>query len=558
MRDFELKMITALLVLALCGALASCGGGARKKSHTTTSAHGTTTTSAPPSSKPLVTFDESAATSNGPLNMRVAIYDLRRNGPYLVLDFGIACLESSSTGCQPIDTFAPTSVATTTGEISGDSYLNELTASGVALVDPAAGKEYLAVRDSQGRPFTSKLPQIINDSATHLGWVRYAAPAASVTSLDVAFPDGGPQIPNVPISAASGPTAGGSLQAPQPAPFAQPPTSADTTGLTLPVENLVQTVGNRSGSDAESSTRATITLRSDVLFRFAKSNLTPAARAILAAVAARVKARALGTVQVMGYTDSIGTDAVNIPLSRARASSVVSALQPLTPGVRYAASGLGAADPIAPNTKPDGSDYPAGRALNRRVTIAFAVKARAKPTPPPAPSNTQTTPSPTAQPGSVTFTIGDPQIGAHTYTATVNSLFRTGSLLVLRMAIDCTGATPSGGSCNTETDWAGTNTAPPLPLFSASSHFDIRPFFSTSGFYLLDPSSGSEYIPMHDTLGDPLTANITALVGVHDTYQVWSYLPAPPASVSRLTLVTPGGTARLNGVPIASEPPAQS
>jgi outer membrane protein OmpA-like peptidoglycan-associated protein len=34
-----------------------------------------------------------------------------------------------------------------------------------------------------------------------------------------------------------------------------------------------------------------------------------------------------------------------------------------------AASGFGARDPVAPNRKPDGSDNPEGRQLNRRVTV---------------------------------------------------------------------------------------------------------------------------------------------------------------------------------------------
>ena len=84
-------------------------------------------------------------------------------------------------------------------------------------------------------------------------------------------------------------------------------------------------------------------------------------------------------MQVTGYTDSIGTPSVNGPLSQARAQSVVSALTPLTPGINYQAAGKGDADPVAPNSFPNGQDNPAGRALNRRVTIVFAVK---KPTPP--------------------------------------------------------------------------------------------------------------------------------------------------------------------------------
>ena len=60
----------------------------------------------------------------------------------------------------------------------------------------------------------------------------------------------------------------------KPATFTQPPNSTNTSGLTLPVENLTSSSGNAAGSDSESPGRAQITLHTDVLFRFAKSNLT--------------------------------------------------------------------------------------------------------------------------------------------------------------------------------------------------------------------------------------------------------------------------------------------
>ncbi len=145
--------------------------------------------------------------------------------------------------------------------------------------------------------------------------------------------------------------------------------------MTLPVTNLTVAAGNAAGSDVETPDRVTITLHTDVLFQFAKSNLTPRARAILNALATTIKSRAVGRVQVTGYTDSIGTDQVNIPLSQARAAAVVAALKPGLPGVTFHATGLGSSDPVAPNTKQDGPDNPAGRALNRRVTISFPVRA---------------------------------------------------------------------------------------------------------------------------------------------------------------------------------------
>jgi len=40
--------------------------------------------------------------------------------------------------------------------------------------------------------------------------------------------------------------------------------------------------------------------------------------------------------------------------------------------IRFATNGFGAGDPVAPNTKPDGSDNPDGRRKNRRVEILIA------------------------------------------------------------------------------------------------------------------------------------------------------------------------------------------
>ena len=80
-------------------------------------------------------------------------------------------------------------------------------------------------------------------------------------------------------------------------------------------------------------------------------------------------ANTLGTYQqtyidVLGHTDSTGSDAINQPLSERRARAVANYLS--SRGVnsaRMATRGFGATQPIADN----GSDY--GRAQNRRVEI---------------------------------------------------------------------------------------------------------------------------------------------------------------------------------------------
>ncbi len=548
-----------LLVLALAACavtLAGCGGGKKKTAQqpttlTRSTTPGTTTTTATPP-KPVASFTESTSHDDGPVNLRVSIYDLRREGPYLVLDFGISCADSG--GCNPIGAFQADSEGSTTGQILDCYSRFSLTASGITLVDPAQQKQYLPVRDSRCRPFTSQLELSMNGSTTYLAWARYPAPPASVTSLDVTFPDGGPQMPNVPISSGPAPTATGGLVAAQPAPFDQPPDSTDTTGLTLPVKDLVATVGNTTGSASESPRQATVTLRSDVLFHFAKSSLTPRAHGILKSIAAQIKSRALGAVQVTGYTDSIGSEAVNIPLSEARARSVVDALQPQTPGVVYHSAGKGEADPVAPNTKPDGSDNPAGRALNRRVTVAFAVKAPARPTPPPAPATAQSLGSATGQ--TVSFTEGSREVSLSHYRLTVNSLFREGSLLVARLTITCTGTNPSSNACGPIFELAGSQTTPPQPPLTHNSNWSLQAANTISGFYLFDPATGSMYIPVHTTDGVPVAGGIGNLVDAGLSYQTWAYFPAPPPTVPTITLVAPNGAAKLGGLAIAPGPPA--
>jgi outer membrane protein OmpA-like peptidoglycan-associated protein len=108
-----------------------------------------------------------------------------------------------------------------------------------------------------------------------------------------------------------------------------------------------------------------------VLFDFDKAEIRPAAADTLAKVAVVIRSQSGSKVRVYGYTDSKGTSAYNLELSQRRAQSVVRWLQDreklaATP---FEVRGLGAANPVAPNSKPDGSDDPKGRQRNRRVEI---------------------------------------------------------------------------------------------------------------------------------------------------------------------------------------------
>ena len=119
-----------------------------------------------------------------------------------------------------------------------------------------------------------------------------------------------------------------------------------------------------------------INLKNDVLFDFDKSNIKPEARATLAKVALIIKKKARGKILIEGHTDSKGSEEYNQRLSERRAEAVKRWLverHGLKPD-RFMVRGWGETRPVAPNTNKDGSDNPAGRALNRRVVITIPVK----------------------------------------------------------------------------------------------------------------------------------------------------------------------------------------
>lgn len=114
-----------------------------------------------------------------------------------------------------------------------------------------------------------------------------------------------------------------------------------------------------------------LSLSGDVLFDFNKWNIKPEAEATLSKLADALKKLGDKQIAIEGHTDSVGSDSYNLDLSEKRAQSVRTWLIQKG-GVateKISARGLGESKPIAPNTLPDGSDNPEGRAKNRRVEI---------------------------------------------------------------------------------------------------------------------------------------------------------------------------------------------
>lgn len=103
-----------------------------------------------------------------------------------------------------------------------------------------------------------------------------------------------------------------------------------------------------------------------ITFDTNKSNIKTNFYTTLDKVAATLTEDAQSGILVSGYTDSSGSDAINIPLSQARAQSVASYLA--SKGIstsRINAQGLGASNPVADNTTA------AGKEQNRRVEISI-------------------------------------------------------------------------------------------------------------------------------------------------------------------------------------------
>ena len=108
-----------------------------------------------------------------------------------------------------------------------------------------------------------------------------------------------------------------------------------------------------------------------VNFDFDKSTLRPDAVSVLSEAAQILQRYPELRVEVAGHTDSKGTDAYNQSLSERRATAVYDYLT--SNGVdasrMVGPNGYGESRPIAPNTNPDGSDNPEGRAENRRTEL---------------------------------------------------------------------------------------------------------------------------------------------------------------------------------------------
>lgn len=127
-----------------------------------------------------------------------------------------------------------------------------------------------------------------------------------------------------------------------------------------------QAIRNAEALDAQRTVRGLVLTLGGVQFGLDSAELKPAAEIAVARVAGFLIALQDREVLVEGHTDSTGSDAYNVELSRRRAEAVRDALIEgrIAPS-RILAEGYGSAYPVADN------DTEQGRAKNRRVEIVI-------------------------------------------------------------------------------------------------------------------------------------------------------------------------------------------
>jgi outer membrane protein OmpA-like peptidoglycan-associated protein len=107
---------------------------------------------------------------------------------------------------------------------------------------------------------------------------------------------------------------------------------------------------------------------SNILYDFDKATLTANSKLVLDTLYDILKDNPSFFIELSSHTDGKGSDPYNLRLSQARAQSCVDYL--VKKGIaknRMVPVGYGMRKPVAPNTNPDGTDNPDGRAINRRT-----------------------------------------------------------------------------------------------------------------------------------------------------------------------------------------------
>jgi outer membrane protein OmpA-like peptidoglycan-associated protein len=181
-----------------------------------------------------------------------------------------------------------------------------------------------------------------------------AVPSGPATPSPTAAPTDSAPAPSAPAT----PTPTASPSSATPSATTSPATSPTTTPTPKPTAKPTAPPGGATPAQVQAQLNAL----GAVTFATGSTTLTSHDKAVIASVARILKANPHVAIRVQGNTDSTGSAAFNLTMSRNRAQTVVNALHALGIATnRMTIVANGESRPLVPN------DTPARRSMNRRV-----------------------------------------------------------------------------------------------------------------------------------------------------------------------------------------------
>jgi outer membrane protein OmpA-like peptidoglycan-associated protein len=138
-------------------------------------------------------------------------------------------------------------------------------------------------------------------------------------------------------------------------------------------EEMEKVLGNETAEVKREGEGIVINFKEKVLFGFDRSDLNSSAQTNLGKLVEVLQKYPDTNIEIIGHTDSKGTEAYNQALSERRANSVASYLRDRgISSTRLTAKGMGESDPVASN------DTEEGQSQNRRVEFVITANEKMK------------------------------------------------------------------------------------------------------------------------------------------------------------------------------------
>lgn len=414
----------------------------------------------------------------------------------------------------------------------------------VRLVDPVARTVSTVAQDGDGRSVMTA--QLVSLSAEpEVLCMVFAAPTSE--TADVLLPYAGyvSEVPMVSIDEAPELVSDGECALSELTDSAP----ADLVLPVVPLDTYVEELGGdvRIGTEDDA---VTVVVSADVLFATDSADLGAQADVALQAAGAQIADYSAGTLNVVGHTDDVASDAYNMDLSVRRAQAVADRLGQLLDLGSFAVTveGWGESQPAVVGTDE------AARAANRRVELEFTPAAGAdSPDEPTVTEPTGETPAadgPEAT-GTDGVTITDDR--DKTFTVSLDEVRRIGPNLVGELTVErvggegvwglgalfSAGAWGGRGELDSHTQWAATN----VTLLVGSTRFYPLDYVRND-LGQRDPLA-DRYLSSYIEAGQPQTVTV-----------VWPGVPGDTVTVDvPLVLHSSGGQIggppfRLTDVPV--------